>query len=246
MTRAASCRGARRLAAAVAVVACCSAWWAVPAARAQQPVTQPATQQATTFPARLQPAARAALERLADSARAGGLPDGPLYAKAAEGVLKGADDARIVGAVRALAREMETARSALGADASGAELVAGASALHAGVAPDELRRLAAARRGGGRGAATPARSLAMPLVVMADLVTRGVPASAAASSIDALLARGVSDGGLAALRLDVERDILDGHAPQAAAAARTRALAAGLDAERRPATPPSASRLPPP
>ncbi|HET7458823.1 MAG TPA: hypothetical protein VFJ74_14335 [Gemmatimonadaceae bacterium] len=228
----------------------CAAVAAAPApARAQQQ-----QQSATSFPPRIQPAARATLERLADSARAGGLPDGPLYAKAAEGVLKGATDDRIVAAVRALAREMEGARVALGGDASAAELVAGASALHAGVATDVLRRLANERRASGGAASSSrsagaTRSLAMPLVVLADLVTRGVPAGAAASSIDALVARGVSDVGLAALRRDVERDILGGNAPQAAAAARTRALVDGLDAAAaagRPSVTPRTSRPPTP
>src|SRR5690606_18089936 len=97
------------------------------------------------LPERLQPATRGAIERLADSLRGDGLPWEPLYAKSAEGVLKGADDARILRAVRSLARELGDASAALGPSAAPAEVVAGASALHAGVPPADLRRLARTR-----------------------------------------------------------------------------------------------------
>ena len=55
------------------------------------------------LPARLQPASRAAIVRLADSLAAERLPIAPVYDKAAEGALKGADDRRIVAAVREVA-----------------------------------------------------------------------------------------------------------------------------------------------
>ena len=66
-----------------------------------------------TLPETLQPDTRAAVERLADSLRSAGVPWEPLYAKSAEGVLKGADDERILRAVRSLARELTGARGAL-------------------------------------------------------------------------------------------------------------------------------------
>src|SRR5512141_716807 len=86
-------------------------------------------------------ALRESVDRLVDSARVLGLPTDPLYAKAAEGVLKNADNDRIVDAVRRLSRELSDARSALGTTASSAELVAGASVLHAGVDVPTLREL---------------------------------------------------------------------------------------------------------
>lgn len=168
------------------------------------------------LPDRLRPDTRATIVGLADSLRAAALPWEPLYAKSAEGVLKGADDERILLAVRSLARELAGSREALGASASAAEIIAGASALHAGVPADDLRRLAERR---------PSRageSLAVPLTVLADLVTRRVPPSVAAASVDALLRRGAPDERFSTLREDVERDILSGEAP--AAAARARAL----------------------
>jgi hypothetical protein len=169
------------------------------------------------LPERLQPGTRAEVERLADSLRIAGLPWEALYAKSAEGVLKGADDARILHAVRSLARELTGARTALGASATPAEIVAGASALHAGVPPDDLRRLARTRAF--RSGESP---LALPLTVLADLVARRVPPDVATASVEALLSRGAPDEQFAVLRADVQRDILSGTTP--AAAARRRAL----------------------
>src|SRR6185369_10587917 len=95
-----------------------------------------------TLPARLSADARATIERVIDSARVAGLPTAPLADKAAEGVLKGADDQRIVIAVRMLARELGEARGVVGATKDPGLLTATASALHAGALPADLRRLA--------------------------------------------------------------------------------------------------------
>jgi hypothetical protein len=167
----------------------------------------------------LQPETRTAIQRLADSLRAAKIPADPLYDKAAEGVLKGADDTRILRAVRSLAGELVAARGALGSSATDAEILAAASALHAGVPIDALRTLAASR-----GKRRAAASLAVPLTVLADLVTRRVPPDVAVESVEALIMRGATDDAFAALRAEVQRDILSGTAPAAAASARTRAL----------------------
>lgn len=168
---------------------------------------------------RLSPTLTASVDRLADSARALGLPTDPLYAKAAEGTLKGADEARIMDAVRRLARELGDARTALGAGTTPPELVAGASALHAGVAPGLLHRLAAAQ--GGRGASG---RLVMPLVVLADMVARHVTPDVAISSLEPLVERGAPDADLSTLRSSVERDIAGGQAPDQAMRARSAAV----------------------
>lgn len=172
---------------------------------------------APELPERLHPGTRAAIQRLADSLRAANLPWEPLYAKSAEGVLKGADDERILRAVRSLARELGEARAALGDDVSPAEIVAGASALHAGVPASDLRRLARTRSS--RAGASP---LAVPLTVLADLVARRVPPDVATESVEMLLSRGAPDEQFASLRAGVHRDILAGVSP--AAAARKRAM----------------------
>jgi hypothetical protein len=180
--------------------------------------TRESAAQRTQLPDRLQPATRTALEALIDSARLNGLPIEPLYSKAAEGVTKNAADARILVAVRGLARELGDAREALGRDAMEAELVAGASALHAGVHGDVLRRMRAART----------TSLATALVVLADLITRGVPPDAAASSVEHVVSRGAKESDLLELRRNVERDIDAGQRPDAALQSRTRGLVQSL------------------
>jgi hypothetical protein len=168
------------------------------------------------LPERLHADTRGTISRLADSLRSGGIPWEPLYAKSAEGVLKGADDARILRAVRSLAGELAAARQALGRAASTAEIVAGASALHAGVPVEDLGRLARVR-----GSRTGESPLAVPITVLADLVTRRVPPAVAMASVSALIERGAPDERFTTLRTDVERDILSGQAPAAAARART-------------------------
>jgi hypothetical protein len=190
-------------------------------------VTQLAGAQQAVLPERLGPATRASIEHLADSLRGVGLPTQPLYAKAAEGVLKGADDSRIIAAIRTLARELGEARAALGDESNDAELIAGASALHAGAPPATLRRL---RESGGsrRGKGT----LAVPLVVLADLASRGIPATVAGASLEALAQRNASDDQFTALRAAIERDIAAGRPPVDATTTRTRALIGSIDSRR--------------
>ena len=183
---------------------------------------------AADLPSQLAPATRQTIVRLGDSLRTAGLPDAPLYAKAAEGVLKGATDARIVTAVRTLARELGDARSSLGSGAGDAELVAGASALHVGATPGMLRQLRDTHVAG-----SSATSLATPLVALADLLTRRVPASVAAAAIDSLVARGAPSDDFAALRAAVERDIDAGRAPEASVVQRTQGLLRNIEGRRR-------------
>jgi hypothetical protein len=160
---------------------------------------------------RLPEPTRAEVAAVVDSARAAGLPADPLVNRALEGASKGADGARILAAVRALAARIGAARTALGAAATEAELVAGAAALRAGATPAFLSRL---RR------ESPREALVVPLAVMADLVSRGVPADTAATSVLALVRSGARDADLVAFRQSVERDIALGAAGGAAAAVR--------------------------
>jgi hypothetical protein len=161
--------------------------------------------------ARLDAETRLSVERLVDSARASRLPTEPLIVKALEGASKGAAGERIVHAVRALAGNLSMARDALGASSAEAEIVAGASALHAGISTDALRDLR------GRRAHQP---LTVPLAVLADLVARGVPRDTASAVVLALAERGARDTELVAYRRDVERDIGLGAPPAAAAVVR--------------------------
>lgn len=162
--------------------------------------------------ARLDTGAVAAIAPILDDAERQGLPIDPLVQKALEGASKHAPTDRIVVAVRRLSTQLGTARTALGAGATSAELVAGASALQAGVRSDLLASLRAERRDA---------SLAVPLGVLTELIARGVPADTGALAVAALVDAGVNDAELVALRRDVERDISVGAPPTTALIART-------------------------
>lgn len=194
-------------------------------ASAQRPAAAPLT--AADLPAQLTPETRQSIARLGDSLRSLHLPDEPLYAKAAEGVLKGADDARILAVVRTLARELGDARASLGSGADDVELTAGASALHVGATPAMLRRLQEARPETGAG-----HSLATALVALADLLTRKVPPTVAAAAIDSLVTRRAPVADFAALRAAVERDIEAGRTPEAAVTTRTQTLLRNIEGRR--------------
>jgi hypothetical protein len=160
---------------------------------------------------RLDARTRDAVVALIDSARAEGIPGEPLVQKALEGASKRADGARILLAVRALDRELGDARAALGAASSDAEIIAGASALHAGIAPAALARMRASRKSG---------SLTVALAVLSDLIARGVPGDTATSVISALTVAGTQDAELLRFQQGVERDIAQGATPSAAIGVR--------------------------
>jgi hypothetical protein len=160
---------------------------------------------------RLDAHTRDAVVALIDSARADGIPSEPLVQKALEGASKRADGARILIAVRMLNRELGDARAALGAASSDAEIIAGASALHAGIAPAALERMRASRAHG---------SLTVALAVLSDLIARGVPGDTATTVISALTVAGAQDAELVKFQQGVERDIAQGATPSAALGVR--------------------------
>ncbi len=165
---------------------------------------------------RLDPATAAEVERIVEAARSDGLPTAPLRSKALEGAAKGSAAERIVAVVRAHAGALAEARTALGASSADVELEAGAAALLVGVPADSLARLRGTR---------PGRSVVVPLVVIADLVARRVPAPAAVTAVLLTSRAGVADADLLRMRSRVERDIAAGVAPANAVHLRARSLA---------------------
>lgn len=163
--------------------------------------------------ARLEPNNRFQIEMLLDSARQAGIPAHPLLSKAYEGISKRADQRRIVAAVRSLLHALVDARAALGNNLTETEWSAAASALQAGVSPSQLARFRTDK---------PGKPLARALVVLADLVTRGVPVDTASSAIIQLWQRGAGDADLFGLWRDVEQDILSGANPGSALQQRAR------------------------
>ncbi len=164
---------------------------------------------------RLDPETAAAVSELVGAASAKGLPADALVARALEGAGRQAPGPRIVAAVRNLSTALETARAMLGTGSSAAELVAGATALAAGVPADTLSSLRAARA---------KASLVVPLVVLTDLVTRRVPIETASAAVIAATRTRVRDAELMRLRQRIDQDILAGEPPGNATILRTRRL----------------------
>ena len=160
----------------------------------------------------------AKVSKMTDSARAESLPVDPLVGVALEGAQRRAPGARIAGAVHDYLVALRGSRAVLGEDAATAEVVSGAGVLLSGVQPDALRRIRAA---GTR------RPLTVPLVVLADLIARGVPKDTAARAIEAAARANARDDDYSALRRFVEQDILAGASPAAAAMLRVRSITGG-------------------
>jgi hypothetical protein len=173
------------------------------------------------LPDRIGRPTRDTIHRLADSVKAAGLPAELLIAKAQEGALKQADDARILQAVRNLARRLAEARAALPRGAAAGTLVAAASALQAGIPVAVIARYASVASGA-------EADLAVAFVTLADLVASTVPPDAAASSVELLLRRRAREAEMAAFRAAVARDIQSGRTADAALSDRTRAAVQAL------------------
>lgn len=196
----------------VVIVALLSAY--VASAGAQDPRTGPKLDNPT----------KVAVLAIIDTARAQGIPVEPLMEKMYEGLGKGAEGPKIVAAVRNLALEMSIAHSALGAVASTDEIKAAASAMHAGVPAVELGKMK--KQSGLR------RSLALPFIVITDIVSRGVPVGSAVNAVKSLVGAGAKDKEINDFQRNVKEDIQQGAPP--AAAAETRAK---VSSEKKPEKP---------
>ena len=165
--------------------------------------------------ARLEPAIRYKVEVLIDSAKIYGLPTQPLVSKALEGMSKRADDRKILVEVTREFRYLRDARVALGPQVSTSELTAAAGALRLGVTQGELAQLARSRTD---------KILTVPLVVLSDLISRGVPRDTASTTIYQLFQRGAADDDFLGLWRGVERDIDSGTDPGQALLNRAREI----------------------
>ncbi len=177
------------------------------------------------LPERLSASTRAAIRSLEDSLSTERLPSYALIDKAAEGALKGADDARILAAVRALSQRLRSARTLLNVEAADDELLAAAGALYAGVPPSTISRLATAHRA----RRTSSESLTVPLGVIGELAAARVPADVAFKAVDQLLSRGAGDAELRQFRATVDRNIRDGRSPRDATTDGALRTLRGLD-----------------
>lgn len=176
-------------------------------------LSAPAGAQQASLLSRLDAPSRYQIEVLMDSAARLGLPPEALMSKTLEGISKGAPGSRIVQVVRRHFAALREARTALGVEITLDELSAAAGALQAGVPRNSLAALHTNRKG---------NSILMPLVVLSDLVSRGVPPEDASTAIVNMTQRGALDSDFAGLRRGVETDILSGASPVTALDRRTR------------------------
>lgn len=163
----------------------------------------------------LDSATRRVVQSLIDSARHGGLPEQLIVSKAQEGISKHASGPVIAQVVRKVFLSLREARMSLGPKADRDEMAAGAAALQAGIPPEALVDLHQAGHG---------KSVAVPLVVLADLVTRGVPRDTASREILKLWLGGAGDADLLGLPRAVQQDIVSGAAPADALLNRARTI----------------------
>jgi hypothetical protein len=162
---------------------------------------------------RLDPNTRFTVEVIIDSARVAGVPTRPLLLKALEGSAKHADNRHIIAAVRSVFHSELDVRVALGSALDESEWTSAVSALQSGVTLEVLAKF----RGDHSG-----KPLTRALVVMTDLIQRGVPVSEASSAIMQLWQRGAADGDFYGLWKNVEQDILSGQNPGTALQLRVR------------------------
>jgi hypothetical protein len=178
-------------------------------------IAAPVSAQDARLAGRLDDTTRDSVERIIAGARAAGLPSEPLLQKALEGSSKKARPADILRAVTALAARIQSARGALGAAATEAELVAGASALYAGVDTPTLARIQSLRQH---------ESIAMPLLSLSYFIASGVDRVKAIHWVESVVSRRVPADELFRVQQSIERDIRAGTQPRAATEARVEAL----------------------
>ena len=166
---------------------------------------------------RLDPNTRFVVEVIIDSARVAGVPTRPLLLKALQGAAYHADNKHIIAAVRAVFHAELDVRVALGSALNESEWASAVSALQSGVPLEALAKFRGERSG---------KPLTRALVVLTDLIQRGVPVSEASSAIMQLWQRGAGDGDFHGLWKNVEQDILSGQNPGTALEQRMREIPA--------------------
>lgn len=134
-----------------------------------------------------------------------GIPPALIRRKALEGVAKGVPPDRIAAAVEDYAGRLREARALIGPQRTGASFAAAAEAARRGVPPEAIRDLAQRR--------DRQRELAVPLIVLGDLVEAGVPAGNALDVVNEALVRGAGPEGMMAFSAAVRRRIRMGDAP---------------------------------
>ena len=177
---------------------------------------------AARLDARVAPEVVIAVQALADTAAARGLPVEPLIQKALEGGAKGVPADRVIAAVRTLVGQLDAAAGALreaGLPTTDSDAVeAGTFALKAGLRANQVRDLARASRAPYTPAAT--------LRVAATLAALGVPPKETVDLVQRTIAQGVAPSELLDLPEQVQAEVGRGVPPAQAAFGLSQAAAA--------------------
>jgi len=174
-----------------------------------------------------------ALRLLFDDAAARGLPTAPLINRALEGAARRVSGQRILSVVRAHAAALAEAKAALGEGSTVAELDAGATALRACVDIRTLEVVRAARPGG---------TGVTALVVLTDVVRRGVPTATARDAVATIARLPRSDDALLGLQSTVAKNAQRG--PGMALDALNRYVRGTVSGAVSPSTPATSDRKP--
>jgi hypothetical protein len=161
-------------------------------------------------------ATAAQLERIVSDAGARGLPTERIVAKARHGVMMKVPAPRIVAAAEAVATRLEQARDVLAPSPSDVDIMAGEDALSVGVSAAALRLIRSA---------SPTRSVAVPIGVLAQLVANHVSQERATNIVLDLVRHGISNRQLVDLGNDVNADVALGGNPDNSLDIRLRGLA---------------------
>lgn len=155
-------------------------------------------QQPRFDPSRFDTATASGLRDLLDSAAANKVPPGPLINLALRGLAMHASGTKIVSLVRVHYKAMLDARAALGDDATESELDSGADAIKLGVDGKALQAVRTTRPVAG--------SAVTSLVVLTDLVRRGISTGRARDAVTALGRASRSDDAINGLQAMVAKN----------------------------------------
>ncbi len=161
------------------------------------------------------------VRELVESVRKQGVPDGPLWDKALEGASKNVPENRFLAGVRGYGDRLVDASRTLPGPADAGTVVAAADALQRGVPESALRDVAA--QASGRESAR----AAIPMVVLGDLVSSGVPVDRARSVVQSALQRGQGPRDMLVTSWAVRDLIGKGRSPESAARDVGRAVGRG-------------------
>ncbi len=195
-----------------------------------QPSLQPPVQfDATRFDSLTALSLRSLLEIAVENQ----LPTRPLINLALQGAARKASGARILEVVRDHSAALSRAREVLGPTTPVDELDAGASALRAGLDAGALAAVRATR---------PVGTALVPLMVLTDIVKRGVPQVAARDAVAAIARMPGSDDALRGLQSTVAKNAVRG--PGMAVDALNRYLRGTVSGARPPSAPATSDRKP--